>query len=112
MGTNNIIAKIFMLPRQSGPGGCACGGPVGQSSEQIRVLQHVIEAATGYHVDVYDITNRGGDMQNYRVVFDLMSTSGVKVLPVITLNDEVVSTGKVWPESVIAAIQKNMNRAS
>ena len=112
MGTNNVIATIFMLPRQGGPGGCACGGPVGQSTEQIRVLQQAIKDATGYHVYVYDITNREGDMQNYRVVFDLMSTSGVKALPVVTLNDEIVSTGKVWSEPVIAAIKEHINRTS
>lgn len=103
---NTTPIKIFMLPQESGPGGCACGKPVGQSTEQIHALQSAIETALGCQVEVCDITSRR-NMQDYRVVFDLMSTSGVKALPIVTLNDEVVSTGKVWPEPVIAALKES-----
>lgn len=94
MAQNTPVVKIFVLPQENGPGGCGCCGPVGQSAEQIQALQYAIGDAFGCQVDVYDIT-RQGNMSTFPMVFTLMSTSGVKALPIVTLNDEVVSTGKV-----------------
>ncbi|GAK56691.1 hypothetical protein U27_03654 [Candidatus Vecturithrix granuli] len=47
-------------------------------------------------------------MQRDRIVFDSMSTSGVKALPIVVVNDEVISTGKVTPEPVIAALKAKL----
>jgi hypothetical protein len=88
MVPNTPVIKILVLPQEKGPGGCGCCGPVGQSTEQIQALQYAIEDAFGCQVDVYDITRRG-DMPNVPEIFTLMSTSGVKALPVVTLNDEI-----------------------
>ncbi|RQV95319.1 arsenical resistance operon transcriptional repressor ArsD [bacterium] len=101
------MIKIFMLSQHGGPVTCACGGSFGQSEEQIQVLQYALEEAFDCQVEVYDISRRG-DMRREHIVFDLMSRSGVKALPIVVVNDEVVSTGKVNPEYVIAAIKAKL----
>jgi len=99
--------KIFTLKRQPGPGDYTCCGPVGQTSEQIQDLQSAIETATGVQVEVYNVGRFGAEPPP-RLVVDLMSTSGVKALPIVIMNDEVVSTGKVNPEPVIASIKAKL----
>ncbi|GAK56685.1 hypothetical protein U27_03648 [Candidatus Vecturithrix granuli] len=99
--------KMFILKRQPGPGGYTCCGPIGQTSEQIQDLQAAIESATGCQVEVYNV-GRFGAEQPPRMVVDLMSTLGIKALPIVIMNDEAVSIGKVTPEPIIAAIKAKL----
>jgi hypothetical protein len=109
MASNHHAVRIFIMPRQScGPQACSCGS-IGQSEEQIRILKSTIEQAIDCQVEVYDATSRDV-MKNHPTIIDLLRSFGLTDLPVITLNDEVVSVGTPSPNQIVSAVWEKMSQ--
>ena len=102
----NKILKIFMHPREFPCGEqSSCCGPVGQSEEEIQLLKSSIEDEMGYQVEVLNVKNEE-QINNYPQVVKLVHSLGPAALPILTLEDEVVSVGNTTPEAVLAAIRE------
>ncbi len=101
---NNKILKIFMYPQEFPCGEqSSCCGPIGQSEEEIQSLKSSIEKELGYGVEVLNAKN-DDDMRNYPRIVQLVRSLGPTALPILTLEDEVVSIGNTAPEEALAAI--------
>ena len=108
MSQNNKIVRIFTMPLQfpCGPQ-AACCGPVGQSDEDIQNLKESIEKELSVGVEVKNVT-KGEDMRDYRQISGLFRSFGPRSLPIIAIEDEVVSMGNPTPEEAVAALQEKM----
>lgn len=106
---DNTTVRIFMLPQQfpCGPQSSCCG-PIGQTEEEIRKIKDSIEKGLNVKVEVLNV-NEGKDMRNYLPIVRLVRSLGPMALPIITLNDEVVSIGMPDPEEATLAIKEKMN---
>jgi len=100
------ILKIFMMP-QDFPCGeqSSCCGPIGQSEKEIQDLKSSIENELGYQVEVLNVKN-DDDMRNHPRIVQLLHSFGPAALPIIALEDEVVSMGNPTPEKAVAAIRE------
>lgn len=98
------VAKIFTMEQQfpCGPNSSCCG-PIGQSQEEVSLLKSAIERL-GLEVEIYDIKNLKSLQENPQV-FKLFQTFGPQVIPVISLDNEVVSMGKSEISEVISAVR-------
>ncbi len=110
MKTNNHIVRIFTMPLQfpCGPQS-ACCGPIGQSEEEIQQLKDYIENSLGVKVEVKNVI-KGEDMKAHREILSLFRTFGPMSLPIIAVNDEVVSMGRPTPEEAVEALREKINQ--
>jgi len=110
MTTNSKSVTIFMLPQQfpCGPQSSCCG-PIGQTEEEIQSLKSTIEKETGCQVEVLNATN-GNEMRNPLQVVRLLQSFGAIALPIIALDDQVVSLGNPTPEQAVSAIREKMKQ--
>lgn len=109
MTTNNRTVRIFITP-QNFPCGeqSSCCGPVGQTDEEIEALKSAVEKELDCQFEVVDVTN-GEILNKHREASQLVRTFGLMALPVITLDDEVVSMGSPEPQQAVSAIRSKMN---
>jgi len=106
----NQVLKIFMLPQEFPCGEqSSCCGPIGQSEEQIQSLKSSIEEELGYEVEVLNVKNED-HVKNHPQVLQLVQSLGPSALPILTLEDEVVSIGNPTPEKAIAEIRENTKK--
>lgn len=99
--------RIFMLPQEFPCGEqSSCCGPVGQSEEEIQSLKSSIEKELGYEVEVLNVKN-DDDMRGHPRIAQLFQSLGAAALPIVALEDEVVSMGNCTPEEVVATIRGN-----
>lgn len=102
------IVKIFTMPQEFPCGQeSSCCGPVGQANEEIQGLKNAIEEGTGCQVEVLN-TTKGEDMKKHLNVVRLLHSFGPTALPIITLNDEVVSMGNSKPKEAVLAVQEKI----
>ena len=103
--------RIFALPQQF-PCGCeaTCCGPVGQTEEEIQSLKAAIEKEFGLPVNVYDSTD-GKIMRNHMQTLRLIRSLGPMALPIVAMEDDIVSIGNPTPEKAIAAIKDKLNQS-
>lgn len=96
--------KIFTMKQQfpCGPKASCCG-PIGQSEEEITLLKNAIEKLE-FDVEVCDIQKIKNLHENQQV-FNLFSNYGPRVIPVITVGDNVVSMGQSEINDVISTIK-------
>ncbi len=87
----------------------SCCGPTGQSEKDIQALKAGIEKELGYQVEVLNVKN-DDDMRNHPRIVQLLHSFGPAALPIIALEDEVVSMGNLTPEKIIAAIRENAKK--
>lgn len=108
MSQNNKVVRIFTMPLQfpCGPQ-AACCGPIGQSDEDIQNLKESIEKELNVQVEVRNVI-KGEDMRDYRQISGLFRSFGPMSLPIIAIDDEVVSMGNPTPQEAIAAIQEKI----
>jgi len=108
MNDNKKIVKIFMMPLQypCGPQS-ACCGPIGQSEEEIMSLKQAIEKNTACIVKIINVTE-GREMRNYLQILSLLRSFGYMALPIISLNDEIISMGKPSPEEAVLLIKEKI----
>jgi hypothetical protein len=107
--TNHVI-NIFSIPREfpCGPASGCCG-PVGLSDEELQALKQGLETRVGLPVQTFNVRNVTV-LQNNRQVLAVLRTFGLAALPIIAINDEVVSMG--LPESVdqvVESIREKVN---
>lgn len=107
---NNMTVKIFMMPPQypCGPDSSCCG-PIGQSEEEIKYLESALEKETGLQPEVRNVQDKN-QMKDYPQIVQLVRTFGPMGLPIITLNEEVVSMGTPTVDEAVSAIQEKMNQ--
>ncbi|UCD56432.1 MAG: hypothetical protein JSV16_11420, partial [Candidatus Hydrogenedentota bacterium] len=99
--------RLLMMPQEFPCGEqSSCCGPVGQSEEEIQSLKSSIEKELGYEVEVLNVNN-DGDMRDHARIAQLFQTFGRASLPIVALEDEVVSMGDCTPGKVVAAIREN-----
>lgn len=104
MMDNNI--NIFMTAIQYPCGeGSSCCGPVGQKGEEIDELRNAIEEQFGCAVEVKDIKNID-NLKGQKAVSKLINRLGLGVLPIITLNNEVVSMGTMDMKTITIQLKK------
>lgn len=109
MNTNKNL-KIFMHPQEFPCGeNSSCCGPIGQSEEQISSLKSSIEKELGCEANVLNVKN-DDDMKNHPQVMQLFHSMGAAALPILALDDEIVSMGESDPEKVVAAIREKTKK--
>jgi len=110
MSTNNKNVKIFMIPQQfpCGPQSTCCG-PIGQTEEEIQSLKNAIEREIKCNVEVVNVMNEK-EMRRHLEILQLIRSLGLMALPIITIDDEVVSMGNPKPEEAISAIREKINQ--
>ena len=111
MSSKSKIMRIFTLPQQfpCGPESSCCG-PVGQSEEELQNLKAAIEKEFGLPVNIYDSTN-GKIMRDHMQTLRLVRSLGPMTLPIITIDDDIVSIGNLTPEKAITAIKDKLSQA-
>lgn len=109
MTTNDKTVRIFMLPQEfpCGPQSSCCG-PIGQTEEEVQNFKTSIERELACRVEVLNVM-RGEDMKNHLQVVRLIRSFGPTALPIIALDDEIVSMGNPTPEQAVSAIREKMN---
>lgn len=110
MTNNNKTVRIFMFPQQfpCGPRSSCCG-PIGQSEEELENLKSAITDELGYKVEVINVTEHD-KVKKYYQVSQLLSSFGPMALPILTLEDEIVSMGSPTPEMAVTAIREKTNQ--
>ena len=104
------ILRIFMMPQEFPCGEqSSCCGPIGQSEEEIQNLKNSIEEELGYEVEVLNVKNED-DVKDYPRIVQLLQSLGPAALPILMLEDEVVSMGNPTPEKAIAAIREKTEK--
>ena len=99
--------KIFMMPQEFPCGEqSSCCGPIGQSEKEIESLKSSIEKELGCEVEVVNVKN-DDEMRGRPRIAQLFQSLGAAALPIVALEDEVVSMGNSTPEEVVAAIREN-----
>lgn len=108
MTTENCTVRIFMSPQQfpCGPQSTCCG-PVGQSEEEIQNLKIAIETELDLNVEVLNSSDEQ-NMNNFSQIQKLIRSFGPKALPIISLDEEVISLGNPVPEQAVSAIRDKM----
>ena len=104
----NKTLKIFIMP-QDFPCGeqSSCCGPIGQSEKEIQNLKSSIENELGCQVEVLNVKN-DDDMRNHPRIVQLLHSFGPAALPIIALEDEVVSMGNATAEKALVAIKEKI----
>jgi len=110
MSVNNKALRIFMMPQQfpCGPQSSCCG-PIGQSEEEVQNLKAAMERELGYQVEVVNVLN-GTQMKHHLPIVRLFRSFGPAALPIIALDEEVVSMGIPTPEEAILAVREKINQ--
>lgn len=110
MTSNNKTVRIFTMPQNfpCGPRSSCCG-PIGQSEEDIATLKTKIADELGYNVEVIDVMDHD-TVKKYYQVSQLLSSFGPTALPILALEDEVVSMGSPTLEMAVAAIREKANQ--
>ena len=107
---SNKTVKIFTFPQQFPCGSqSSCCGPIGQSKEEIEALKTKITNDLGYDVEVIDVTNFYV-VETHEQVAQLLSSTGPRALPILTLGDEIVSMGRAAPDTVVEAIREKASQ--
>lgn len=105
--SENII-KIFTTPQEFPCGAdAACCGPFGQTEEEVQILKQGLEGTLSLPVRVVYVKD-GGDMRDHRQILALLRSFGWGVLPIIAVDDEVVSMGLGRVEKVAASVRRKL----
>lgn len=108
---NGKVVRIFTMPLQfpCGPQS-ACCGPIGQSEEEVQKLKEQIEKNLSVKVEVKNIL-KGEEMKSHREILALFRSFGPMSLPIIAVEDEVVSMGNPTPEEAVEALREKVGQA-
>ena len=108
MSTNNKTVRIFTMPQEfpCGPQSSCCGS-IGQSEDEIKNLRETINKELNCPVDVLNVMDKN-QMKNHSAVVRLVNSFGPKALPIIALDDEVVSMGNPTPDEAITVLKEKI----
>lgn len=101
--------RIFTMPQEfpCGPQSSCCG-PVGQTDEEIRALKDVVEKKLGMAVEILNVKDRRL-MKGYGNIASTLNSFGWGILPIVVLDDEVVSMGISSPDQVLDTLKEKIN---
>ena len=100
--------NIFMTAIQYPCGeGSSCCGPVGQKFEEIIELKNAIAEKFGCDVDIYDIKAEN-DVKSFTQVNKMIHGFGVGALPIVTIENEVISIGSMKKEDIIKLLSEKI----
>lgn len=106
--TNHVI-NIFTMPQEFPCGaGSSCCGPIGQTDEELKTLKQGLEKALSLPVQTFNVKN-GADMKAHRQILALLRSFGWGVLPIIAVDEEVVSMGAPTVEQAAEAVRQKLN---
>lgn len=74
------------------------------------MLKDSIQKELALNVDVINVTE-GKEMRDYLQIVRLLRSLGPMALPIIALNDEIVSLGMPEPQQAVSAIKEKMNQS-
>jgi len=101
--------NIFTMPQEFPCGAdSSCCGPIGQTEEEVQTLKQGLERELGLPVQTFNVKN-GGDMKDHRPILALLRSFGWAVLPIIAVNDQVVSMGLPTVPEAAAAVRQKLN---
>lgn len=111
MSANSKTVRIFILPQQfpCGPQSSCCG-PVGQSEKEVQTLSEAIAREFNMPIEIHNATD-GQAMRNHLQILRLVRSLGPLALPVISLDEEVVSIGNPTPDQAVSAIKAKIGQA-
>lgn len=105
----NQVINIFTMPQEFPCGaGSSCCGPIGQTDEEVQTLKQGLEKALGVPVQTFNVKN-GADMKAHRQILALLRSFGWGVLPIITIDDEVVSMGAPTVAQAAEAVRQKLH---
>lgn len=103
------IIKIFTMPQEFPCGADSeCCGPIGQTEEEVTALKTHLEKTLGLPVQVFNVKN-GAEMKAHRQILSVLRSFGWGVLPILALNEEVVTMGNPSPEQAAEALQNKIS---
>jgi hypothetical protein len=76
--------------------------------EEVQELKGALERALGCPVEVINVKD-GKQMRNYLQVVRLVHAFGPAAVPIVALNDEVISLGRATPEQAVAALRERLS---
>jgi len=82
-----------------------CCGSIGQSEDEIKDLRETINKELDYQVIVLNVMDIK-QMKNHSAIVRLYNSFGPRALPIIALDDEVVSMGLPDPDEAIAKLKE------
>ncbi len=104
------VIKIFTMPQEFPCGeGSDCCGPIGQTDDEVAVLKQHLENTLRLPVRSYNVKN-GADMKTHRQILTVLRAFGWGVLPIIAMDDEVVTMGNPAPEQAVEAVKNRLRR--
>jgi disulfide oxidoreductase YuzD len=102
------VVNIFTMPQQfpCGPQSSCCG-PIGQSEDVIKDLTETISRKLKCQVEIFNVMDKT-QMKNHDAVAHIINSFGPGALPIIAIDDDVVSMGNPTPDEVIASIKEKI----
>jgi hypothetical protein len=101
--------SIFSMPQEFPCGAdSTCCGAIGQTDEQLHMLKNGLETALGISVDTFNVKN-GADMKAHRKILELIRSFGWSIIPIITVDEEVVSMGAPTVQQAIDLVKSKRN---
>ncbi|MCM8818876.1 MAG: arsenic metallochaperone ArsD family protein [Candidatus Omnitrophica bacterium] len=93
MEKNGEVLKIFTIPQRfpCGPASSCCG-PIGLTEEEVNFLVNTARKVFPGEIKVFNLLEEEVQMNNKQVV-SLVSSLGWGCLPIISLDDKIVSIG-------------------
>jgi len=100
--------NIFMTAIQYPCGeGSSCCGPVGQKDEEIIELKNAIQGYFKCTVEIIDVKTKD-NIKDQKHVIKLINSFGLGVLPLVTLDDDIVSMGTLSEKEIFELLLKKL----
>lgn len=104
--------RIFSMPQEFPCGAdSTCCGAIGQTDKQLQMLKDGLETALEIPVETLNVKN-GADMKAHRKILELTRSFGWGVIPIITVDEEVVSMGAPTVQQAIDMVKTKINNIS
>lgn len=109
MEKNNKQLKIFTVPQQfpCGPKSSCCG-PIGLTEDEVNSLVNTVKKIFTGEIKVLNLLEKEVQKNNREVV-SLVSSLGWGCLPIISLNNKIISVGKPSSdEELLETLKSNL----
>lgn len=106
MENNSQVLKIFMIPQQFPCGvNSSCCGPIGLAEEEVNFLVNTAKKIFPGEIKVMNLLEKN-IQKNNRNILALISSLGWGCLPIISLNDKIITIGKPTTEEEFLEVLK------
>lgn len=103
------VLKIFTVPKQfpCGPQSSCCG-PIGLSEDEVNSLVNVVKKVFDGEIKVFNLMEKDVQKDNKQVV-SLVVSLGWGCLPIISLDNKIISVGRPSNEQeLLEALKSNL----